>query len=243
MDRDFITRNQIVERYLAGQLPLKGAQDFERYCREFPHLLDEIGLSARIHAALRLLEAGGRPPPWEPRPPPWWQHWAVIFGAVLLALVASAVALTGFTKVATRDQTIAVLQRKLRAQPLDAADSTRTLTLVPNRIGPSSHSLATIGGADAELADLKLDVSWSKSQAYRITIDRLGQGRVAILYNVLRDSSGVLHIALNTSALGPGDYQLSIDGLNWRGVGNADCSALTSLQAASRTHRFNITSQ
>ena len=36
MDRDFIARNQIVERYLSGRLPLKGATDFERFCRENP---------------------------------------------------------------------------------------------------------------------------------------------------------------------------------------------------------------
>jgi len=36
MDRDFIARNQIVERYLSGKLPIKGATDFERFCREEP---------------------------------------------------------------------------------------------------------------------------------------------------------------------------------------------------------------
>ena len=36
MDRDFIARNQIVERYLSGRLPIKGATDFERFCKEKP---------------------------------------------------------------------------------------------------------------------------------------------------------------------------------------------------------------
>ena len=36
MDRDFIARNQIVERYLSGRLPIKGATDFERFCKENP---------------------------------------------------------------------------------------------------------------------------------------------------------------------------------------------------------------
>ena len=30
MDREFILRNQIPERYIAGRLPIRGAQDFER---------------------------------------------------------------------------------------------------------------------------------------------------------------------------------------------------------------------
>src|SRR5580658_10338110 len=64
MDREFIARNQIVERYLAGKLPIKGATDFERFCREEPELLDEIGLPERVNAGLRLLEASGKPEPW-----------------------------------------------------------------------------------------------------------------------------------------------------------------------------------
>ena len=63
MDRDFIARNQIVERYLSGRLPLKAATEFERFCRDNPKLLDEIGLPETVNAGLRLLEAGGNPEP------------------------------------------------------------------------------------------------------------------------------------------------------------------------------------
>ena len=59
MDRDFIARNQVVERYLSGRLPLKGATDFERFCNAHPEILDEIGLPERVNAGLRLLEASG----------------------------------------------------------------------------------------------------------------------------------------------------------------------------------------
>jgi hypothetical protein len=47
MDRDFIARNQVVERYLSGRLPIKGATDFERFCRDNPELLDELGIPER----------------------------------------------------------------------------------------------------------------------------------------------------------------------------------------------------
>ena len=60
MDREFIARNQIVERYIGGRLPLKGAQDFERFCREHPELLDEIALTDRINAG--AAPARGRRP-------------------------------------------------------------------------------------------------------------------------------------------------------------------------------------
>src|ERR1700691_5833508 len=87
MDREFILRNQIVERYIGGQLPLKGAQDFERFCREHPQLLDEIALTDRINAALRLLDAGGRATPWERHSKPWWQQLPALIGTAVLALI------------------------------------------------------------------------------------------------------------------------------------------------------------
>ena len=48
MDRDFIEKNQIVERYLLGKLPPKGVSDFERVCRENPVLVEEIGLAEQV---------------------------------------------------------------------------------------------------------------------------------------------------------------------------------------------------
>jgi hypothetical protein len=141
----------------------------------------------------------------------------VILGAAGLALSLSVLALVLFGKLAARDHSIAALQRQVAVQALDPAKSTRTITLIPNRTAPSLRSLITIGGPQAEMADLKIDVSWSAFTAFRVTVDRVNQGRVAVLHNVLRDSNGVLHLGLNSSALGPGDYQLSIDGLTWRG--------------------------
>lgn len=217
MDRNFIDRNQIVERYLGGRLPLKGAQDFERYCREHPELLDEIGLTQRLTAALRLLEAGGRAPPWEVPAKPWWQKLPVLLGVAGLALVLAVTVAVLVGKIAARDRSITTLQHRVAARALDPALSTRTVTIAPSRSGPPSRSLATIGGGGTELADLKFDLSWTSFNAFRVIIDRVGQGRVGIIYNALRDSNGVLHLGLNSSALGPGNYLLTIEGLTWRG--------------------------
>src|SRR5580698_7469475 len=93
MDREFVVRNQIVERYIGGRLPLKGAQDFERFCREHPETLDEIGLTERINAALRLLDASGRTSPFEERRKPWWEKLSVLIAAAALAAVFAIVAL------------------------------------------------------------------------------------------------------------------------------------------------------
>ena len=57
-------------------------------------------------------------------------------------------------------------------------------------------------------------MSWSQYSVFRVTIDRVVQGRLAVLGNVMRDSNGQLRIALNSSGLGPGDYRIEFEGLD-----------------------------
>jgi hypothetical protein len=212
MDRDFIVRNQIIERYIGGRLPLKGAQEFERYCAANPEIIEELGLADRVHSGLRLLDASRVALPWEPKPRRWWEHPAVLVAA--LVLVAGALGTTSVmgSRVMQREATIQGLRTQLHDRPIDPATSTRSIRLDPSRTAPSRRNAVTIGSS-SEMADLKIDMSWSKFTAFRVTIDRMDQGRVAVLHNLLRDSNGDLHIGLNTTALGPGSYQFEIEGL------------------------------
>jgi hypothetical protein len=212
MDRDFILRNQIVERYIGGRLPLRGAQEFERYCAAHPEIIEELGLADRVHAGLRLLDASRVAMPWEPKPRRWWEHPAVPIAAVLLAAAAAVFASTMGSRVLRQQAAIQALRSQLHEMPLDPATRTRSVRLEPNRTAPSGRASAVIGNS-TEMADLKIDMSWSKFTAFRVTIDRVDQGRVAVLHNLLRDSNGDLHIGVNSSALGPGSYQFAIEGL------------------------------
>jgi hypothetical protein len=217
VDREFVLKNQLVERYLGGRLPLRGAQDLERFCRENPQLLEEIRLEQNIHAAVRLLESSGHSSPWEPPVKPWWERPQVPIAAAVVAIVFACMSAVSHSHLSDAQHAQAALKAQLAAQPLEPATSTRTITVIPSRSGPTA-SLVTIGGGGAaQMADLKIDVSWTPLNVFRVTIDRVGQGRVGLLHNVQRDSNGNLHIELNSSALGPGDYQLTIEGLNWRG--------------------------
>ena len=217
MDREFILRNQIAERYLSGRLPIRGAQDFERFCREHPELIDEIGLAARVHAGLRLLEAGGVAAPWEAVPRRWWERLPVLIAIVVLAVIATIAAAVMGSRIAGRDASIAQLQQRVAEQPLEPATSTRTVRLVPSRTAPSRRAAIVIGGGEVQMADLKIDMSWSKFTAFRVTLDRQDQGRVAVLHYMLRDSNGDLRLSLNNSAFGPGTYEFAIEGLTLHG--------------------------
>lgn len=216
MDRDFIARNQIVERYLAGKLPLKGAQDFERYCREHPELLDELRLTDQVHAGLRLLDAGGLALPWEEKPRRFWEKLPAFIGVAVLALVCAVLAIIAASRLSAQDAQLKSLQNTVATQPLNPAISTRSVTLIPSRTAPSRTD-ATVVGGEAQMADLRIDMSWSRFTAFRVTIDRVDQARALVLHNLLRDSNGHLRIAFNTSALGPGSYQLAIEGMTLQG--------------------------
>lgn len=217
MDRDSIARNQVVERYLSGRLPLKGATEFEQWIAKHPELLDEIGLPERVNAGLRLLEASGKPEPWQEAPRPAWQKPQVTIALAIAcgALALAAMVLTGTS--ASKTHRIAELQKQVTDQPLDPATSTREIRLMPSRSGATNAPAITIGGGGAQLADFKIDESRSPYHIFRVTIDRVDQGRVGVITNLAKDSNGHLRIALNSTALGPGAYQLTIEGLNWRG--------------------------
>jgi hypothetical protein len=222
MDRDFIARNQVVERYLSGRLPLKGATDFERFCRENPDVLDELGLPERVNAGLRLLEASGKPEPWEEPSQPFWQKPQLTIG-LAVAIVALAGGLWfSMNDSAAKTQRITKLQSQATERALDPATSTREIRLLPSREGGSNTPAITIGGGPAQLVDFKIDESRSPYKIFRVTIDRIDQGRVAVISELGKDSNGHLRIALNSSALGPGNYQLTIEGLTWRGDAEPD---------------------
>ncbi len=217
MDRDFIARNQIVERYLSGRLPLKGATDFERFCRDNPHVLDELGLPERVNAGLRLLEASGKPEPWQEAPQPFWAKLPIFLGAAAAAVVLGIALAIVTGQSANKTTKILKLEKRIVEQPLDAATATRVIRLLPNREGASHSPAITIGGGPAELVDLKIDESRSAYKIFTVTIDRIDQGRVGVIHNLVKDSNGHVRITINSSALGPGTYQFTMEGMSWRG--------------------------
>ncbi len=179
--------------------------------------MDTIALGDRINAALRLLDAGGRSPPWEQRAARWWEKLPALIGLAGLCAALAATTLWTSSRLSAQQHIASGLQQQLTAQPLDPAQSTRRINIAPNRTAPSRHSLTVIGGSAAELADLYINLAWSRYTVFNLSIDRIGQGRVAVLHNLQRDSNGALHLSLNSSVLGPGDYELTFEGLTWRG--------------------------
>ena len=214
MDREFIIKNQIVERYLAGRLPPKGVTDFERLIRSRPELIEELGLPDKVNAGLRLLDAAGVAEPWAEKPKKFWQNTAFTFGAAGLTAVALITCIVLALQISSRDTKIAKLTRDVQERPIAPSTLKRTILVEVARNGPPASSTLTI--ATGEFAELKADLSWTRYNLFRVSIDRVNQGRVAELDGVTKDSNGHVRIALNAGAFGPGDYMVTLEGLNMR---------------------------
>lgn len=214
MDREFIIKNQIVERYLAGRLPPKGVTDFEKLVRSRPEIIEELGLADKVNAGLRLLDAAGIAEPWAEKPKKIWENPFVTFGAAGLAIVALVACAVLATQVSSRDRSIAKLKQDVADRPISPSTHKRTVFVAPARNGPPSAAAVNINYGD--FAELKTDMSWTRFAMFKVSIDRVDQGRVAVIDGLTKDSNGHVRISLNAGAFGPGDYLIELDGLNMR---------------------------
>jgi hypothetical protein len=214
MDREFIIKNQIVERYLAGRLPPRGVTDFERLIRSRPQLIEELGLPEKVNAGLRLLDAAGIAEPWSEKPKKVWESPAFTMGAAGLAVIALIGCLVLALQVSSRDATIAKQKAENMERAISPSTGKRTIIVGVARNGPPSQ--ATLSISYGQFAEMKVDVSWSRYTSFKVSIDRVNQGRVAVLDGVEKDSNGHVRISLNAGAFGPGDYMVAIEGLTMR---------------------------
>ncbi len=214
MDREFIIKNQIVERYLAGRLPPKGVTDFEKLIRSRPQLIEELGLADKVNAGLRLLDAAGVAEPWAEKPKSVWQKPIVTIAAAGLAIAALIGCGILAAQVSAREASIDKLKKENVERPIAPSTRKRTILVGVSRNGPPGQAGVNIGHGD--FAELKADVSWTRFAMFKVSIDRVDQGRVAVLDGVTKDSNGHLRMSFNAGAFGPGDYLVTLEGLNIR---------------------------
>jgi len=214
MDREFIIKNQIVERYLAGRLPPKGVTDFEKLIRSRPQLIEELGLADKVNAGLRLLDAAGVAEPWAEKEKKIWEKPIFTMGAAALAIAALIGCAVLAMQVSSRNETIAKQKKENIERSISPSTRKRSILVGVARNGPPSASTLSI--SYGEFAEMKVDVSWARYGAFKVSVDRVGQGRVAVIDGLEKDSNGHLRISLNAGAFGPGDYMVTIEGLNLR---------------------------
>ena len=217
-DRKFIEDHHLVERYLEGKLPFKGARDLENWCRAHPEYLNELKLSERAQASLKLLEASSSPVDLREPKVPWWKtiHVLIGLGAIaFLSLLAFWVLLGKYVFLRGElDDTRTLMSRGSLVQPA----TTREMRLTPDRAPGIGRARIVVSRNAPQLVDLHVDLAYTNKQMeFRMFVDKEDQGRALVLNNLLKDSNGELRMTLNSTGLGAGIYKARIEALPFRG--------------------------
>ncbi len=217
-DRKFIEDHKLVERYLEGKLPFKGARDLENWCRENPEYLNELKLSERAHTSLKLLEASGQPQDLGEPKPPWWKHIYVLIGLVavsVLCLLAFWAVLGKY--VLLRGQLEDARASNIQGSLVQPATETQVL-IAPDRAPGIDKARIVLNRTTPQLMDVHLDLNYTNKLAqFRMLVDKKDQGRALILNNLFKDSNGELRMTLNSTGLAAGIYNVRIEALPFRG--------------------------
>ena len=150
--------------------------------------------------------------------PEWWQQRGFVIALACATLLL--LALTIAARVAAhRDRELAAsLQGQVQTLTLRPASRVNAMRITPNPRSWSASADATLAWPEPpELLDLHLPVHYSEFKVFAITIDKVDAGRVMDLQRVSADSNRELRLALNSSAFGPGEYRIRLQGYTWRG--------------------------
>jgi len=245
MDRKYIEAEHIVDRYLSGDLTVREAREFEQYCLDHPEALKAMPIPVRLktrlsrrpaqdsetgvfkaipssatHAALEATDEGFDVEE-EKRELSRGQgvggNRTVLIGLVFALIAAVAGVVAYAVQANALSKQVRSLERAVKAVQMQAAGSTSVYRLQLAKGKPAQPTLALGWAQPPQWMDLYVDVSEGKYNQFMVTIEKVDGGLVMQLRRIARDSNRELRFSLNSSAFGPGDYLVRVDGYNWRG--------------------------
>jgi hypothetical protein len=247
MDRKYIENEHIVDRYMSGDLTVREARDFEKYCVEHPEILSSLPIPVRLKARLAKKPVKESETGVFPAIPSSASREAVeahdegfdatdeheaytaTYGHIgrpgrlvsmmlgFAVIAAIAVAVYYAMQVSGTKQELITLRREMRDEGIQAPGAVRELRLQLSRAKPEAAT-AEIGWPNPpQLLDLYVDVSEGRYTQFMITIDKVDAGRIMQIRRVARDSNREVRFGLNSSAFGRGEYLMRFEGYNWRG--------------------------
>ena len=217
-DRKFIEDHKLVERYLEGKLPFKGARDLENYCRVNPEYLNELKLSERVQTTLKLLEASGRALDLGEPKTPWWKTIYVPIGLGVVAFLSLIAFWSLFGKYELLRGELQDTRTAMTQGTLVQPATTSSLSIAPDRAPGINGARIVVSRNAPQLMDLHIDMGYTqKLMQFRLFVDKQDQGRALILNNLLKDSNDELRITLNSTGLAGGIYNVRIEAMPPRG--------------------------
>ncbi len=247
MDRKYIENEHIVDRYLAGELTVREAREFESFCLEHPQFLNSLPIPVRLKARLARRPVEDSETGMFPAIPSSaartalevsdegfdadeedekWQRSsggggggnrmvAMILAVALIAAVGGLIAYGMYAN--SLSEQIQTLRREMKVTQMQAPGSKQTYRLQLVGSEPSQPTLALGWMQPPQLIELVLDATEERYNQFQITVDKVDGGRVMQMRRLARDSNKQVRFALNSSAFGPGDFVLRVEGYTWRG--------------------------
>jgi hypothetical protein len=242
MDRAYIESQEVVERYLSGDLLVREARAFEKHCLEHPEFLARLPIPVRLKTRLAKRPFDDSETGMFPAIPSTATREAVEMGdaidddlsqaksgraegrgkqlAVLLVAVLVAGAAIAYHLLAMQrlENRLATLNTSAETARLKPPSGVQSLKLTPSTQGPQSAPGVTVAWPDPpQLLELRIDVSAVRFNSFSVTIEKAGEARIMQIRRISPDSNRELRIALNSSAFGPGEYHIDLQGYTWRG--------------------------
>jgi hypothetical protein len=242
MDRAYLESPEVVDRYLSGDLLVREARAFEKYCLENPQFLARLPIPVRLKARLAKRPLDDSETGVFPTIPSTTTLSAVEMSdavdddlladdpakaegrsrqlAILVAviLVVAAAVAYHFMTVSGLESRIASMATAAETARLKAPSGIQSFKLTPGTQGPQSAPSTAIGWPDpAQLLELRIDVTEIRYNSFSLTIEKLGEARIMQVRRIAPDSNRELRLALNSSAFGPGEYRIDLQGYTWRG--------------------------
>ena len=154
----------------------------------------------------------------EPPELAWWQTRPFVAGLAVVCLALAVLAVTSMMNASRDREAARVAAAREQTLTLRAINSVRTLRITPNpRSWSASPDLALAWPEPPQLLELRLAVGYSTFLAFAVIVDKVDHGRVLVAERMTPNSSKELLLSLNSSAFGPGEYRLRLQGYTWRG--------------------------
>jgi Na+-transporting methylmalonyl-CoA/oxaloacetate decarboxylase gamma subunit len=148
----------------------------------------------------------------------WWQTRLFVAGLGVVCVVLLVLAAASMMSASREREAARLAAERENTLTLRAINSVRALRVAPNPRSWSAAPDATLAWPEPpQMLELHLPVSYSEFLTFALTLDKVDHGRVLVVERMAPDSNKELLLSLNSSAFGPGEYRLRLQGYTWRG--------------------------
>ena len=217
MDRTYIESQQIVARYLSGDLTVREARQFEKYCLDNPDWVKTQPIPVRLKAKMirkpgEELDANDL----ESMPSntaieaaqldadeddddestatgfgalqPVAQRWIKLLSVMLILAIAGVAGAIMYANSISKQ--LSTTQKTAKEYRLRAPGSTREYRVKPSEAKPNGPTVNIGWPESPQLIDLRINMSEGRYNTFLITITSLSEGHIMQIRRVARDTNG-----------------------------------------------------